>query len=85
MEYQSIHKYASGMTATICRRGEAEHVIRLNDEDDVEVMELQVEGMPEPPADIAAVMAAAYISGRDDGRHQMMDVVTNAARNAGWQ
>lgn len=84
MEYKSIHQYDNGFSATICRRGDTEQVIRLNDEEDLEVMELEVSGSEELQAGIAEAMAMAYEAGRCDGRHQAMDVITRAMEGA-WR
>lgn len=84
---KSTYQFDSGFSAHVCRRAEdGKHAIRINDEDDFEVMEI-VETDDITPAMLEAIACAAvhgYLRGRDDGRHQMQDVVTRAAQNA-WR
>lgn len=83
---KSTYQFDSGFSAHVCHRAEdGKSVVRINDENDIEVMEIVVDDMG--GAVIQGVAASAvhgYLRGRDDGRHQMQDVVTRAAQNA-WR
>ena len=86
MIHKSIYHFDSGFSAYVCRRAEdGKHVIRINDEEDVEVLEIVADDMGAAVIQgIAAAAVHGYLRGRDDGRHQMQDVVTRAAQNA-WR
>lgn len=82
---KSTYSFDSGFSAHVCRRDDGKSVVRINDEDDVEVMEIVVDDVGSATLQgIAAAAVHGYLRGRDDGRHQMQDVVTRAAQNA-WR
>lgn len=82
---KSTYQFDSGFSAHVCRHAEdGKYVVRINDEDDVEVMEIVTDMTGAVVEGIAASAVHGYLRGRDDGRHQMQDVVTRAAQNA-WR
>lgn len=83
---KSIYHFDSGFSAYVCRRAEdGKNTIRINDEEDIEVMEIVADDMGSATLqNIAAAAVHGYLRGRDDGRHQMQDVVARAAQNA-WR
>lgn len=82
MVYQSVQKYESGFTATLCRRVEGGYSIHLNNEEDVECAVLTVEGVQTPPTDIAEAMEVAYRAGRYDGQLQTRQSIMAAIDQA---
>lgn len=84
MVYESVQRYESGFSATLCRRPEGGFVIRLNNEDDVECAVVTVEGVEAPPTDIAEAMEIAYCAGRDDGSHETRRRIKEAIEQA-WK
>lgn len=84
MVYQSVQKYESGFTATLCRRVEGGYTVHLNNEDDVECAVLTVQGVEAPPTDIAEAMEVAYRAGRDDGSHETRRRIKEAIEQA-WK
>lgn len=83
---KSTYSFDSGFSAHVCRRAEdGKNTIRINDEEDIEVMEIVADDMGSATLqNIAAVAVHGYLRGRSDGRHQMQDVVNRAAQNA-WR
>lgn len=84
MVYESVQRYESGFSATLCRRPEGGFVIRLNNEEDVECAVLTVEGVTVPPTDIAEAMEVGYRAGRDDGVHETKQKIKEAIERA-WK
>lgn len=84
MVYESVQKYESGFSATLSKRVEGGYMIRLNNQDDVEVACLTVEGVIAPPTDIAEAMEVAYRAGHDDGTHETRSRIREAIE-AAWK
>lgn len=88
MVYQSVQKYESGFSTTLCRRLEGGYTIRLNNEEDVECAVLTVPGVETPPTDIAEAMEVAYRAGRYDGqletRRTIMSAIDRAVEGASY-